>query len=47
MGEGERGCYRMDELRYGRDFVREKTAPVGFVLDAKVYEVFISEDGVT
>ena len=47
MAEGERGCYRMNELRYGRYFVREKTAPVGFVLDTKVYPVFISENGVT
>ena len=47
MAEGERGCYRMEELRYGRYFVREKTAPVGFVLDTKMYEVFISENGVT
>ena len=47
MAEGERGCYRMEELRYGRYFVREKSAPVGFVLDTKVYEVFISENGVT
>ncbi len=47
MCEGERGMYRMEELRYGTYFVREKTAPVGFLLDPNVYAVNISEDGVT
>lgn len=47
LSEVEKGIYRMDELRYGRYFVREKTAPTGFVLDDGVYSVSIEEDGKT
>ena len=37
----------MTELRYGKYFVREKTAPDGFVLDDGVYGVSIEENGKT
>lgn len=47
MGEVEKGIYQMDDLRYGRYLVREKTAPTGFVLDEKVYPVSIEENGKT
>ena len=47
LSEVEKGIYRMDDLRYGRYFVREKTAPTGFVLDDGVYSVSIEEDGKT
>ncbi len=33
MGEVEKGVYQMNDLRYGKYLVREKTAPTGFVLD--------------
>ena len=32
MGETENGVYQMDNLRYGRYLVKEKTAPEGSVL---------------
>ena len=47
MTELEGGVYQMTELRYGEYFVREKTAPDGFVLDDGVYGVSIEENGKT
>ena len=47
MTELDGGVYQMKELRYGKYFVREKTAPTGFVLDENVYSVFIEENGKT
>ena len=47
MTELEGGVYQMTELRYGKYFVREKTAPDGFVLDDGVYGVSIEENGKT
>ena len=47
MAELDGGVYQMKELRYGKYFVREKTAPTGFVLDEKVYPVSVEEDGKT
>ena len=47
MTELEGGIYQMTELRYGKYFVREKTAPDGFVLDEGVYGVSIEENGKT
>ena len=47
MAELDGGIYQMKELRYGKYFVREKTAPTGFVLDEKVYTVSIEENGKT
>lgn len=47
MTELEGGVYQITELRYGKYFVREKTAPDGFVLDEGVYGVSIEENGKT
>ncbi len=47
MTELDGGVYQMSELRYGKYFVREKTAPDGFVLDEGVYGVSIEENGKT
>ena len=47
MTELEGGVYQMTELRYGKYFVREKTAPDDFVLDDGVYGVSIEENGKT
>lgn len=47
MTELEGGIYQMNELRYGKYLVREKSAPEGFLLDENVYSVFIEEDGKT
>lgn len=47
MAELDGGIYQMKELRYGKYFVREKTAPTGFVLDEKVYPVSIEENDKT
>jgi len=47
MSEIEKGVYQMDDLRYGKYLVREKTAPTGFVLDENVYPVSIEENGKT
>ena len=43
----EKGVYQMNDLRYGKYLVREKTAPTGFVLDENVYPVSIEENGKT
>ena len=43
--EVSEGIYRQDGLLYGGYFVKEKTAPEGFVLDENVYFFFVSEDG--
>ena len=47
MTELDGGVYQMNELRYGKYLVREKTAPTGFVLDENVYSVSIEENGKT
>lgn len=47
MMEREVGVYQMQDLRYGKYLVREKTAPTDFVLDTKVYSVSIEENGKT
>ena len=47
MTELDGGVYQMKELLYGKYFVREKTAPTGFVLDENVYSVSIEENGKT
>ena len=47
MGEVEKGVYQMNDLRYGKYLVREKTTPTGFVLDENVYPVSIEENGKT
>jgi uncharacterized surface anchored protein len=44
LNEVEMGIYQMNDLRYGKYFVREKTAPAGFVLDENVYTVSIEEN---
>lgn len=38
------GIYEMQELLYGKYFVKETKAPEGFVLDEGVYSVSITED---
>ncbi|MEI3267311.1 MAG: SpaA isopeptide-forming pilin-related protein [Frisingicoccus sp.] len=45
MDELGDGVYQMNDLRYGKYLVREKTAPEGFLLDENVYPVSIEEDG--
>lgn len=47
MAELGGGSYQMNDLRYGKYLVREKTAPEGFVLDKNVYPVSIEENGKT
>ena len=47
MTELDGGIYQIKDLRYGKYFVREKTAPTGFVLDENVYTVSIEENGKT
>ena len=47
LTEKEIGQYEMNDLLYGRYFVKETKAPEGFVLDTGVYEVFIDADGKT
>lgn len=39
------GIYQTDGLLYGGYFVKEKTAPKGFVLDENAYFFEINEDG--
>ena len=47
LTEKEIGEYEMNDLLYGRYFVKETVAPEGFLLDEGVYEVFIDTDGKT
>lgn len=47
LTEKEIGQYEMNDLLYGRFFVKESKAPEGFTLDEGVYEVFIDTDGKT
>ena len=47
MTELENGVYQTKDLRYGQYFVREKSAPTGFVLDEKIYSVSTLENGKT
>ena len=47
LTEKEIGQYEMNDLLYGRYFVKETVAPEGFLLDEGVYEVFIDTDGKT
>lgn len=47
LTEKEIGEYKMNDLLYGRYFVKETVAPEGFLLDEGVYEVFIDTDGKT
>ena len=45
LTEKEIGEYGMNDLFYGRYFVKETKAPEGFVLDTGVYEVMIDTNG--
>lgn len=47
LTEKEIGQYEMNDLLYGRYFVKEIKAPEGFILDTGVYEVFIETDATT
>ena len=47
LAEKDIGEYGMDNLLYGRYFVKETKAPEGFVLDAGVYEMMIDTDDKT
>ena len=47
LTEKEIGEYSMNDLFYGRYFVKETKAPEGFVLDTGVYEVMIDTNGKT
>ena len=47
LTEKETGEYGMNDLFYGRYFIKETKAPDGFVLDTDVYEVVIDTDGKT
>ena len=47
MTELTGGVYQMDNLLYGGYFVKEKTAPAGFILDPNAYYFSITENGKT
>lgn len=47
MAEIEPGIYELADLPYGGYFIKEKTAPEGFVLDENAYYFQITEDGQT
>jgi LPXTG-motif cell wall-anchored protein len=47
MTELTGGVYQMDNLLYGGYFVKEKTAPAGFILDTNAYYFSITENGKT
>jgi uncharacterized surface anchored protein len=47
MNELNGGIYQMSDLLYGGYFVKEKTAPAGFILDENAYYFAITENGKT
>jgi uncharacterized surface anchored protein len=47
MNELSGGVYQMSDLLYGGYFVKEKTAPTGFILDENAYYFAITENGKT
>lgn len=47
LDKKKNGVYEMQNLFYGRYFVKETKAPEGFILDTDVYEVFIDTDDKT
>lgn len=47
MTELAGGVYEMADLLYGGYFVKEKTAPEGFLLDENAYYFAITENGAT
>ena len=47
MVEIESGIYELTDLPYGGYFIKEKTAPEGFMLDENAYYFQITEDGQT
>ncbi|HHZ07046.1 MAG TPA: Cys-Gln thioester bond-forming surface protein [Clostridiales bacterium] len=47
MSELNGGMYQMSDLLYGGYFVKEKTAPAGFILDENAYYFAITENGKT
>ncbi|MFT3951734.1 MAG: SpaA isopeptide-forming pilin-related protein [Oscillospiraceae bacterium] len=47
MTEQNVGVYEMSDLIYGGYFVKEKTAPLGFIRDETAYYFTITEDGKT
>ncbi|MCL2860113.1 MAG: SpaA isopeptide-forming pilin-related protein [Oscillospiraceae bacterium] len=47
MEELQNGVYRLDNIKYGKYFVREIKAPEGFLLDENTYEVNITKNGKT
>ena len=47
MSELNDGIYQMNDLLYGGYFVKEKTAPAGFILDENAYYFAITENGKT
>lgn len=47
MSELNDGIYQMNDLLYGGYFVKEKTAPAGFMLDENAYYFAITENGKT
>ncbi|MEG1525757.1 MAG: SpaA isopeptide-forming pilin-related protein, partial [Clostridia bacterium] len=47
MAELSGGIYQMSDLLFGGYFVKEKTAPAGFILDENAYYFAITENGKT
>ncbi len=47
MEETFKGVYEMTDIQFGGVFVKEKTAPEGFVIDENAYYIFIDTDGKT
>ena len=45
--ETSEGIYELKDIPYGHYLVKELVAPIGFLVDDNVYEVFIEIDGMT
>ena len=47
LSETEKGVYLLENLEYGKYFLKETVAPDGFILDENVYPFSIEKDGET
>lgn len=47
LSETEKGVYLLENLEYGKYFLKETVAPDGFILDENVYPFSIENDGET
>ena len=47
LSETEKGVYLLENLEYGKYFLKETVAPDGFIIDENIYPFSIENDGET